>query len=232
MGLIESPIIEPTEAGHEREPAHHRGAEQGPGAGDRRHPAVPAPPLERRRDGERRDPPPLREDVHGRDEARRARRRTDQVPGGGPLHEARPHQEGGGYQEDDAGRPRGRVRGDRILQDGHHAGRRGGGLHHPPDDGGDRLRRGEARRHVGDDPQEEGEETPLKSGDVLKTFHLLGKYKNVPLLCYGRNRRRRRAFETTVTDDSPIAAAARMGESKIRKWGKRTPAATGMSTTL
>jgi hypothetical protein len=85
---------------------------------------------------------------------------------------------------------------------------------------------------VGDDPEEDREEAPVKNRDVLKTFHLLGKYKNVPLLCYGRNRRRRRAFETTVTDDSPIAAAARMGDSNIRNRGKRTPAATGMSTTL
>src|SRR4030065_539070 len=52
MGLIERPIIEPTEAGHEREPAHHRGVEQGPGTGDRRHPAVPAPPLDRARENE------------------------------------------------------------------------------------------------------------------------------------------------------------------------------------
>ena len=40
------------------------------------------------------------------------------------------------------------------------------------------------------------------------------------------------AFETTVTDESPMAAAAKMGLSRIPKKGKRIPAATGIRIVL
>jgi hypothetical protein len=73
---------------------------------------------------------------------------------------------------------------------------------------------------------------PTEEWTLLGTCVTSRSVPNVLFLGYGRNRRNRRAFETTVTDDSPIAAAARMGESKTPKRGKRTPAATGMSTTL
>jgi hypothetical protein len=39
-------------------------------------------------------------------------------------------------------------------------------------------------------------------------------------------------LDTTVTEDSPIAAAAKMGLSKIPKKGKSTPAATGIRIVL
>ena len=48
----------------------------------------------------------------------------------------------------------------------------------------------------------------------------------------GLNPRSRRALVRTKTLETAIAAAAKMGESKMPKAGKSTPAATGISTTL
>src|SRR5574337_1506437 len=48
----------------------------------------------------------------------------------------------------------------------------------------------------------------------------------------GRNLRNRRALLTTVTEDSAIAAPARTGLSSTLNNGYRTPAATGIRTTL
>ncbi len=47
-----------------------------------------------------------------------------------------------------------------------------------------------------------------------------------------RNRLSRRALLTTVTDDRPMAAAAKIGLNSRPKNGYSTPAATGMSTVL
>ena len=41
-----------------------------------------------------------------------------------------------------------------------------------------------------------------------------------------------KALVTTVTEESPMAAAAKMGLSKIPKNGNRIPAATGINIVL
>jgi hypothetical protein len=46
------------------------------------------------------------------------------------------------------------------------------------------------------------------------------------------NRRSRREFETTLTDERAIAPAARAGFRVIPKTGKSAPIATGIRTTL
>src|SRR5438045_3611089 len=48
----------------------------------------------------------------------------------------------------------------------------------------------------------------------------------------GVNRRRRRLFDTTLTELNAIAALARIGLRRMPKNGYSAPAATGMPTTL
>src|SRR4030043_16153 len=62
----------------------------------------------------------------------------------------------------------------------------------------------------------------------------LFQYSNVYWfqLIGGLNLRSLSAFETTVTDESAMAPAAKIGLRRMPKNGKRTPAATGMRIVL
>jgi copper homeostasis protein CutC len=66
---------------------------------------------------------------------------------------------------------------------------------------------------------------------MLFSFQILNKIDAHPTIG-GLNLRSLNAFETTVTDEKAMAAAARIGSRRILKKGKRTPAATGIKTVL